>query len=94
LRGVPIQLNQAATVNITRSPGAVATTVEVNEVATIIDTTTAQIQSNYSARQIADPPTNTDTSARQQTIAVLPHRRRSDLLGHLQHFGKAIVILE
>lgn len=59
LRGVPIQLNQAATVNITMSLGAVATTVEVNEAATIIDTTTAQIQSNYSTRQIADLPTNT-----------------------------------
>lgn len=59
LRGVSIQLNQAATVNITMSLGAVSTTVEVNAAVMIIDTTTAQIQSNYSSRQIADLPTNT-----------------------------------
>jgi hypothetical protein len=59
LKGVPVQLNQAATVNITLNPGSVSTTVEVNEATTIIDTTTAQIQTTYAAKQISDLPTNT-----------------------------------
>ena len=59
LKGVPVQLNQTATVNVTLNPGSVSTTVEVNEATTIIDTTTAQIQTTYAAKQIADLPTNT-----------------------------------
>src|SRR5579862_7320419 len=54
LKGVPVHLNQAATVDITLSLGSVSTSVEVNAAAPIIDTTTAQIQTTYGARQIAD----------------------------------------
>ena len=54
-----MQLNQTATVNITLTVGSVSTSVEVGDAASVIDTTTAQIQTTYSAKQIADLPTNT-----------------------------------
>ncbi|HTA67372.1 MAG TPA: TonB-dependent receptor [Bryobacteraceae bacterium] len=59
LKGVPVQLNQAATVDITLTVGSVSTSVEVSEAASVIDTTTAQIQTTYAVKQIADLPTNT-----------------------------------
>ena len=59
LKGVPVQLNQAATVDITLNVGSVSTSVEVSDAASIIDTTTAQIQTTYGAKQITDLPTNT-----------------------------------
>jgi hypothetical protein len=59
LKGVPVQLNQAATVDITLNVGSVSTSVEVSDAASVIDTTTAQIQTTYSVKQIADLPTNT-----------------------------------
>ena len=58
LRAVPIQLNQTATVNITLTVGSVSSSVDV-VAATVIDTTTAQIQTSYEGKQIADLPTNT-----------------------------------
>jgi hypothetical protein len=59
LKGVPVQLNQTATVDMTLSVGSVSTTVEVNDTTSVIDTTTAQIQTTYGAKQISDLPTNT-----------------------------------
>jgi hypothetical protein len=59
MRGVLVQLNQTATVNITLSLGAVSTTIEVSTAAAEIDTTTAQIATTYASRQITDLPTNT-----------------------------------
>jgi hypothetical protein len=59
LRNVPVQLNQAATVDITLNVGSVSTSVEVSDAASVIDTTTAQIQTTYAVKQIADLPTNT-----------------------------------
>src|SRR5580704_3528179 len=59
LRNVPVQLNQAATVDITLIVGSVSTSVEVSDAASVIDTTTAQIQTTYAAKQISDLPTNT-----------------------------------
>src|ERR1700722_12635492 len=59
LKGVPVQLNQTATVDITLSVGPISTTVEVGDTASVIDTTTAQIQTTYATRQIADLPTST-----------------------------------
>jgi carboxypeptidase family protein len=59
MKGVPVQLNQTATVNITLSVGSIATTVEVSTAAAEIDTTSAQIATTYASKQIADLPTNT-----------------------------------
>ena len=59
LKGVAIQLNQTATANIQLSVGAVTTAVEVNAAPVAMDTTTAQIQTTYSNKQITDLPTNT-----------------------------------
>jgi hypothetical protein len=39
--------------------GSVSTTVDVGDAPSVIDTTTAQIQTTYSSKQIADLPTNT-----------------------------------
>jgi hypothetical protein len=51
LKNVVVILNQTATANFTLAVGSVATTVEVTDAAAVIDTTTAQIQSNYTAEQ-------------------------------------------
>jgi Carboxypeptidase regulatory-like domain/TonB dependent receptor len=59
LKDVPVHLNQTNTVNITLTIGSVATSVEVTEASTIIDTTTAQIGTTYTTKQITDLPTNT-----------------------------------
>jgi hypothetical protein len=59
LKNVPVQLNQTATVDITLTVGSVSTSVEVSDAASVIDTTTAQIQTTYGAKQITDLPTNT-----------------------------------
>ncbi len=58
VRDVPVQLNQTATVNITLTIGAVSSSIEVSA-AVILDTVTAQIQTTYTNKQIADLPTNT-----------------------------------
>ncbi|HUJ95769.1 MAG TPA: carboxypeptidase regulatory-like domain-containing protein [Terriglobales bacterium] len=54
---VEVQLNASATANVTISPGAQTEVVEVSGEAPIIDTTTAQIQSTYEDKQLADLPT-------------------------------------
>ena len=54
--GINVQLNQTVTANATLAVGQAATTVEVTEAAAPIDTTTAQIQATYQAKQIADLP--------------------------------------
>ena len=47
VRGVPVDLNKVNTANVTLQIGQVSTTVEVSAAAPPIDTTTAQLQSNY-----------------------------------------------
>jgi hypothetical protein len=54
---VRVDLNKTATANITATVGAASTTVEVVEQAATIDTTTAQIQTNYDAKQAESLPT-------------------------------------
>ena len=56
LANVAVQLNQTATANLTLQLGQVATTVNVVEASTVIDTTTAQIQNTFSAKQAQDLP--------------------------------------
>jgi hypothetical protein len=58
LRSVPVQLNQTATVNISLTVGSVSSSVDVVS-GPLIDTSTAQIQTSYEGKQIADFPTNT-----------------------------------
>jgi hypothetical protein len=54
---VEIRLNQTGTANITLPPGATSETVEVSGTAPIIDTTTAQLENTYEAKQLQDLPT-------------------------------------
>ncbi len=56
VNGVNVELNQTITTNATLSIGQASTTVEVTESAAAIDTTTAQVQTTYQAKQLADLP--------------------------------------
>ena len=56
LKNIDIQLSKTSTANITLAVGSVATTVDVAEVGAVIDTTTAQVQTNYDSRQIVNLP--------------------------------------
>src|SRR5208282_561344 len=47
LENVPVELNKSGTANVQLQVGTSATTVEVSGVAPPVDTTTAQLQSNY-----------------------------------------------
>lgn len=51
-----IELNKTATARFTMEIGPAATVVEVSGVATVIDTTTAQLQATYETRQMQDLP--------------------------------------
>ena len=53
---VEVQLNHAATANITAVIAGAATTVEVSELAATIDTTTPQIENTFTAKQLQDLP--------------------------------------
>lgn len=56
LQNVDVSLNQTATVNIVLEVAGVSTTVEVRESPTVIDTTTAQVQSTFGTRANQDLP--------------------------------------
>ena len=56
VRGISIELNKTLTQNVTLSVGQVSTTVDVSDAAQAIDTTTAQIQTNFSQKLTADLP--------------------------------------
>ena len=53
---VDVQLNQTVTTNVKLAIGQASTTVEVAEAAVPLDTTTAQVQTTYDSKQIADLP--------------------------------------
>jgi hypothetical protein len=56
-RGITVPLNQTVTANFNLKIGQAATTVvEVTESAVAIDTTTAQIQNTFDAKQLSDLP--------------------------------------
>lgn len=55
-KGVAIQLNLTATSNVTLGIGQAATTVEVTAAPAEIDTSTAQIQTTFEAKQLEDLP--------------------------------------
>ena len=51
---VDVVLNQTPTLNVTLAPGAATETIEVSGVAATIDTTSAQLQTNYDTRYSQD----------------------------------------
>jgi hypothetical protein len=55
-RDVEVTLNKVATANITAAVVSAGTTVEVNEQAVAIDTTTPTISTTYGSKQIAESP--------------------------------------
>ena len=50
LQQVDVVLNQTGTLNVTLTPGAASETIEVSGVASVIDTTSAQLASSYNER--------------------------------------------
>jgi hypothetical protein len=56
LKNIDIQLSKTSTANITLQVGTVSTSVDVSEVGAVIDTTTAQVQSNFDSRQVVNMP--------------------------------------
>ena len=57
LKGVSVNLNVVSTANVTLQVGEAKTIVEVSSSAVSIDTTTAQLQSTFEARQLQELPT-------------------------------------
>jgi len=58
LRNVLLSLNKTATQNVTLAVGDVTTVVDVTETAALIDTTTAQVGSNFQEREALDTPSS------------------------------------
>jgi len=56
LRNVDVSLNTVATVNVTLQVGQSTQTVEVSASAAVIDTSTAQVQTTFEAKQMEDSP--------------------------------------
>src|SRR4051794_5506273 len=56
LKGVAIELNKTATQNVTLAVGQLSQNVEVVEASETIDTSTAQIQTNFNSKLAADLP--------------------------------------
>lgn len=57
IKNVAVTLNKVATANITLQVGQMTQTVEVQEAATTIDTTTAQVQNTFTTKEAQDLPT-------------------------------------
>lgn len=53
---VPVEVNKTVTKNIVLMPGATTETVEVSGIPPVLDTTTAQLQNTYQAKQLEDLP--------------------------------------
>jgi hypothetical protein len=58
-KGLIVELNKTETKNLGLEIGEASVTVDVQEAAPTIDTTTAQIQSTYDSKQLSDLPTAT-----------------------------------
>ena len=56
LKNVTLTLGTVVTANLNLAVGTVGTTVEVSASAAVIDTTTAQLQSTYEAKQVLELP--------------------------------------
>ena len=53
---VTVELNKTGTRNLTLTPGATTETVEVSGVPPVLDTTSAQIQTTFSSKELGDLP--------------------------------------
>ena len=62
LKSVQVSLNVQSTTNVTLQVGEAKTTVEVTGAAVTIDTTTAQVQGTFEAKQLADLPVTSSGS--------------------------------
>jgi hypothetical protein len=62
LKGVQVTLNMQSTTNVTLQVGESKTSVEVSGAAVTIDTTTAQVQGTFEAKQLADLPVTSSGS--------------------------------
>lgn len=56
LTNIKVELNKTLTANATLEVGQTTTTVEVTAIAATIDTTTAQVQTSFDSKQMADLP--------------------------------------
>jgi hypothetical protein len=56
VEGVELQLNHTSSINLVLTVGTVSTTVEVTAAAAAIDTSTAQLQTNFDSREAVDVP--------------------------------------
>ncbi len=56
VEGVELQLNHTSSINLILTVGTVSTTVEVTAAAAAIDTSTAQLQTNFDSREAVDVP--------------------------------------
>ena len=56
VKNVQVELNVTSTANVSLQVGATATTVEVTEAVTSVDTTTAQLQNTFTSQQMTDLP--------------------------------------
>ena len=71
VKGVNLDLNKTSTQNFTLPIGQVSTTVDVSDAAQTIDTTTAQIQTNYTSKLSADLPIASNASGGVLNLALL-----------------------
>jgi len=55
-QNVIVELNKTVTRNVSLTPGAATETVEVSGTPPVIDTTTAQLQTTFDSREVADSP--------------------------------------
>ena len=60
LKGVAVELNRTNTANLKLMVGTLATSVDVTEAGALLDTTTAQVQTSYTAQQLQDLPMSTN----------------------------------
>ena len=58
LKNVEVNLNNVVTANLTLAVGTAAATVEVNAAGAVIDTTTAQLQTTFEAREALELPSS------------------------------------
>lgn len=84
--GLVIETGHLPTVDLELHVGAAATTVEVNESAPVIDTTTTQTQTNISSQTLQNAPTG---ASFQSVIQYAPMARNEPLAGYSMN-GQAV----
>jgi hypothetical protein len=90
LKNVDVILNNTVTANLTLAIGSVGTTVEVSASAVSIDTTTAQLQTTFSTKEIFELPTTSNNSGSGVYNLALLGAGVSTSGGVGQGFGPAI----